>query len=96
MSAALSAEQARAKLAGLSGWELAADAKSIGRAFSFDSYAAGLAFVNAVAAVAQKENHHPDIELLYKKVKVVFSTHDVDGLSERDFSCAAKVSGLKA
>jgi 4a-hydroxytetrahydrobiopterin dehydratase len=76
------------------GWESDASFHEISRLFSFDSYWAGLGFVNAVAWIAQAEQHHPDVALLYKKVKVGFSTHSVKGLSENDFICAAKVNAL--
>jgi 4a-hydroxytetrahydrobiopterin dehydratase len=83
-------------LAQLKGWALDGDAKAISREFSFDSYWAGLGFVNAVAWMAQKEKHHPDLLLLYKKVRVLYSTHAVGGLSENDFICAAKADALAA
>lgn len=51
-------------------------------------------FVNAVAFIAEQERHHPDIALGYNYCKLMFTTHDVDGLSEKDFSCAAKVNQL--
>ena len=92
-SPSLSPEQASAMLAQVPGWELVGGPQ-VSRLFSFDSYWAGLGFVNAVAWIAQQEKHHPDIELLYKKVKVSFSTHSVKGLSENDFICAAKVNAL--
>jgi 4a-hydroxytetrahydrobiopterin dehydratase len=50
--------------------------------------------VNAVAWIANREDHHPDIELGYGKVKVTWATHSVGGLSENDFICAAKVDAL--
>lgn len=76
------------------GWELDLTGKAIFRLFTFESYWQGLGFVNAVAWIAQVEQHHPDIELLYKKVKVQFATHSVGGLSDNDFICAAKANAL--
>jgi 4a-hydroxytetrahydrobiopterin dehydratase len=93
-SPALSREQATDLFKELPGWELDAAGKEISRLFSFDSYWAGLGFVNAVAWIAQAEKHHPDLALFYKKVKVSFTTHSVGGLSENDFICAAKVNAL--
>lgn len=91
----LSPEQAKALLLQTPGWDLPAGAKEIARLFTFDSYEAGLAFANAVAGIAIRETHHPEITLLYKRVKVAYSTHSIGGLSENDFICAAKVSALK-
>jgi 4a-hydroxytetrahydrobiopterin dehydratase len=77
-------------------WQRVDEGRAIQRDFSFDSYWAGLGFVNAVAWIAQQEKHHPDIELGYKKARVKFSTHAANGLTENDFICAAKVDRLLA
>jgi 4a-hydroxytetrahydrobiopterin dehydratase len=53
-----------------------------------------MAFVNAIAFMAHRENHHPDLEVGYNKCVVRYSSHEVGGLSENDFICAAKVDGL--
>jgi 4a-hydroxytetrahydrobiopterin dehydratase len=53
-----------------------------------------LLFVNTVAGLAERENHHPDLEVGYGRVKVSYSTHDVGGLSRNDFICAAKIEAL--
>jgi 4a-hydroxytetrahydrobiopterin dehydratase len=84
----------QALLAQVPGWDVSADGLNLKRLFSFDSYGRGLLFVNAVGWIAQKEQHHPDIELGFKKVTVSFSTHSVGALSDNDFICAAKVSAL--
>jgi 4a-hydroxytetrahydrobiopterin dehydratase len=55
-----------------------------------------MAFVNALAFISHRENHHPDLLVGYNKCEVRYSTHDVGGLSENDFICAAKVDGLLA
>ncbi len=73
------------------GWELSQDARSISRLYEFPSYQTGVDFVAQVAKVAEAEKHHPDIELQYRKVRVRFSTHAANGLTENDFICAAKV-----
>jgi pterin-4a-carbinolamine dehydratase len=62
--------------------------------FTFASYAATLLFVNTVAGLAERENHHPDLEVGYGRVQVGYSTHDVAGLSRNDFICAAKIEAL--
>jgi 4a-hydroxytetrahydrobiopterin dehydratase len=91
---ALDKEAVLALLVQVPGWDVSADGLTLKRLFSFDSYGRGLLFVNTVGWIAQNEQHHPDIELGYKKVMVSFSTHSVGGLSDNDFICAAKVSAL--
>jgi 4a-hydroxytetrahydrobiopterin dehydratase len=53
-----------------------------------------MSFVNAVAHVANIEDHHPDLEVGYNYCRLVFSTHSIGGLSENDFICAAKVDQI--
>lgn len=64
------------------------------RVFEFKNYYQTLAFVNAIAWVVHRENHHPDLEIGYNRCKVRFSTHAIGGLTENDFICAAKVDAL--
>lgn len=75
-------------------WALAADGKSIERTFVFAGYPRTISFVNAVAWIAEKEGHHPDLAVLYGKVSVSYSTHSIGGLSENDFICAVKIDRL--
>ena len=93
---ALTRPAAEALLRQLSGWTMNADAKEIRRTFAFKDYYASMAFVNAVAWIAHREDHHPDMTVGYNKVTVVFSTHSVSGLSENDFIGAAKIDALGA
>lgn len=64
------------------------------RSFEFKNFYHTMAFVNAVAWMAHQENHHPDLELGYNYCKVRYSTHAINGLSDNDFICAAKVDSL--
>ena len=80
----------------ISSWTLNVDAKEIRRTFAFKNYHESMAFVNAVAWIAHREDHHPDMAVGYNKVTVVFSTHSVGGLSENDFISAAKIDVLGA
>lgn len=75
-------------------WQLSSDAKRISATFEFKNYFRTLAFVNAVAYIAISEDHHPDLAFGYKTCTVTFWTHNIDGLSENDFICAAKVDAL--
>lgn len=90
---AIDPPQAAALLDQLPGWQI--DATGVLRKeFGFSSYTAAVLFVNVVAGLAERENHHPDLEVGYGRVIVRYSTHDVGGLSRNDFVCAAKVEAL--
>jgi 4a-hydroxytetrahydrobiopterin dehydratase len=92
----VSAQRARELLTLLDGWEMGADNAEIRKHYRFADFAQALAFVNALGAVAEQENHHPDLELGWGRCTVHFSTHDVGGLSLNDFICAAKADALQA
>jgi 4a-hydroxytetrahydrobiopterin dehydratase len=77
-------------------WELTADAKEIRKDFKFKGFNGTMGFVNAVAWIANRESHHPDLEVGYNHCLVRYSTHAIGGLSENDFICAAKVDKLLA
>lgn len=87
-------EQARELLREIPGFELDSTATRISKTFGFENFHETMAFANAVAYVAHREDHHPDLELSYKRCRVSFSTHANGGLSENDFICAAKVNEL--
>jgi len=72
-------------------WRLAADAGSIRRELAFKDFYRTMSFVNALAHVANIEDHHPDLEVGYNYCRIVFTTHSIRGLSENDFICAAKI-----
>jgi 4a-hydroxytetrahydrobiopterin dehydratase len=79
-----------------SNWEVAPDNCEIKRSFSFENFYETMAFVNALAWIANTENHHPDLEVGYNYCHVTFSTHALKGLSQNDFICAAKTDKLIA
>jgi 4a-hydroxytetrahydrobiopterin dehydratase len=89
--APLAPAQAQELLRQLSGWTLAADAKTLRREFVFKDFYRTMSFVNALAHVANIEDHHPDLEVGYNYCHVSYTTHAVGGLSENDFVCAAKI-----
>ena len=66
----------------------------IGKIFDFKNYYQTMAFVNAVAWLSHREDHHPDLMVSYNKCRVEYTTHAIHGLSENDFICAAKVDAL--
>lgn len=76
-------------------WSLSEDGRSIERAFKFKNFYHTIAFVNALAWIANREDHHPDLEVGYNRCKVQFSTHSIGGLSRNDFICAAKIDALR-
>ncbi|GGA75402.1 putative pterin-4-alpha-carbinolamine dehydratase [Arenimonas soli] len=90
----LDAPSVSARLSALPGWTLADEGKAITRTFRFKDYYRTMAFVNALAYVAHAEDHHPDLGVHYDRAVVRYSTHDVGGLSENDFTCAAKAELL--
>ncbi|HHJ17933.1 MAG TPA: 4a-hydroxytetrahydrobiopterin dehydratase [Gammaproteobacteria bacterium] len=75
-------------------WSLSEDGLVLQRGFRFRDYYQTIAFVNALAWVAHREDHHPDLEVGYNRCVVNYSTHSVGGLSENDFICAARIDAL--
>jgi 4a-hydroxytetrahydrobiopterin dehydratase len=89
------ATEARALLARVHpDWRLNDAGTEIRRDFKFRDFHHTMSFVNALAHVANVEDHHPDMELGYNYCHVRFSTHSIKGLSENDFICAAKLDAL--
>ena len=91
----LSADQAAAYLRSLhDDWAMDREAKSIMRSCKFANFHETMAFVNALAWVAHREDHHPDLEVGYNRCVIHFSTHSIGGLSDNDFICAARIDTL--
>lgn len=93
---AIAAAQVTELLQQLPGWQPSADGKAIIKDFRFDDFHRTLGFINAVGFMANHEDHHPDIEAGYGHCQLLWSTHDVGGLSLNDFICAARVEALLA
>jgi 4a-hydroxytetrahydrobiopterin dehydratase len=91
---ALTAIEIEANLARHPGWQLHAGA--IEKTYRFADYHETLAFVNAVAFIAHAQDHHPDLSVHYGRCVVRFNTHDVQGISDTDFDCAARIDALLA
>lgn len=95
IGAPLNPEQISALLPQLAeGWVVSPDSKHIKRSFTFKNFYETMAFVNAIAWIANTENHHPDLEVGYNYCHVLFMTHALKGLSLNDFICAAKIDAL--
>ena len=91
----LTREQAQALMKQLhADWRLSDDGKSIHREWKFRNFFHTMSFVNAVAHIANAEDHHPDLEVGYGVCRMKFTTHAINGLSENDFICAAKADAL--
>src|SRR5213075_3552336 len=88
----LGADELAKHVATLPGWQLKGD--RIEKAFSFANYYETMAFVNALAWISHREDHHPDLAVGYNKCKLEYMTHAIGGLSENDFICAAKCDAL--
>lgn len=78
------------------GWQASDDHKQISKRFQFKNFYRTMAFVNAIAWIANRENHHPDLAVGYDYCEVAWTTHAIDGLSENDFICAAKIDQMAA
>ena len=90
----LAEAQVRELLPQVAGWELAEGGKALVRTFNFKDYYRTMSFVNALAHMANREDHHPDLSVHYDRCVVRYSTHDAGGLTENDFICAARASAL--
>ncbi len=90
----MTSDAARALLEQLRDWTLDAEAGVIQRTWRFKNFHETMAFVNAVAWVAHREDHHPDLEVSYNRCLVKFHTHSVRGLTDNDFICAAHIDML--
>lgn len=79
-------------VAALNGWSV--DHGAISRRFAFDDFHRTMAFVNALAWIAHREDHHPDLDVGFNHCTVKWSTHSAGGLTRNDFICAARVEAL--
>ncbi len=82
------------KLKALEGWQYNSTRNCIEKEFTFKSYLKTISFVNAIAWIANKENHHPDLEVSFSKCIVRLTTHDEGGVGEKDFALAIKINDL--
>ena len=90
--APLTDAQIKPMLKGIPGWKV--EGKTLARTYNFANYYETMAFVNALAWISHREDHHPDLAVGYNKCRVEYSTHAIGGLSDNDFICAAKCDAL--
>ena len=86
------AQQTKEMLKQLKAW-IVEDGKLV-KLYPFRNYYETMAFVNALAWISHREDHHPDLQVGYNKCRVEYATHSIGGLSENDFICAAKADAL--
>lgn len=84
--------EAKAMLGSLKGWII--ENNTLVKLYPFTNYHQTMAFVNALAWLSHREDHHPDLLVGYNKCRVEYTTHAIGGLSENDFICAAKCDAL--
>jgi 4a-hydroxytetrahydrobiopterin dehydratase len=89
MPALLEPEAVQTLLQEVPQWKL--EENTIARTFEFASFPLAIAFVDKVAEEAERANHHPDIDIRWKKVRLVLSTHSAGGLTSADFTLARKL-----
>jgi 4a-hydroxytetrahydrobiopterin dehydratase len=85
---ALSAHEVESRLGSLAGWQV--EAGELVKTFTFNDFRASLRFVNRVGELAEAAGHHPDIDIRYNRVRLRLTTHDANGLTEKDFNLAAQ------
>jgi 4a-hydroxytetrahydrobiopterin dehydratase len=90
--AKLSGSEISSALAKLEGWE--GDAAGITRSYKFKDFVESMGFVNKVALIAEKADHHPDIEVSYNRVALTLVTHSEGGVTSNDTEMAGKINAL--
>lgn len=90
----LTDDERRAALGELAGWSLREDGLAITRDFRFADFAEAFAFMTRVAIHAEKADHHPEWSNVYNRVHITLTTHDADGLSQRDVALARVIDGM--
>jgi 4a-hydroxytetrahydrobiopterin dehydratase len=88
----LTEEDIQKGLRSLKGWKR--EGSEIAKQFELKDFVHAMGFVNSVALLAEKANHHPDIDIRWNKVKLVLSTHSAGGLTEKDFNLATEIESL--
>ena len=93
MADLLDANEIKQEMKRIPEWDLLKN-KSIERTFEFDDFTQAIDFVNSVSEIAEEEEHHPDIDIRYNRVRLLLSTHSEGGLTETDFDLAERIDTL--
>ncbi len=88
----LTEEQVGEALSGLAGWER--EGEAIVKTFQFEWFTPGMGFVTQVALLAERFDHHPDIDIRYKTVRILLTSHDSGGVTERDANLAKEIEAI--
>ena len=88
----LSQEAIQKELTSLKGWKQ--EGKELVKQYELEDFVHAMGFVSSVALLAEKANHHPDLDIRWNKVKIVLSTHSAGGLTENDFNLAKQIEAL--
>jgi len=96
MIAKLSDVERHAALAALTGWQDVAGRDAIQRKIKFADFTAAWSFMTRVALLAEKQDHHPEWSNVYNRVEILLTTHDCDGLSQRDIKLATSINKILA
>jgi 4a-hydroxytetrahydrobiopterin dehydratase len=83
--------QVRRRLTALNGWIVQPDGRAISKSFQFEDFVRAFGFMSRVALLAERADHHPEWSNVYSRVDVVLTTHEVDGVSERDLALATEI-----
>ena len=94
MIAKLNDDERKTALAELKDWQLVEGRDAIHRAFKFKNFSEAWGFMNRVALLAETQDHHPEWSNVYNRVEILLTTHDCDGLSERDLKLARAIDKL--
>lgn len=90
----LSDDEITARLAALPGWDYRDGA--LKRTLEFADFVEAFGFLSRVALLAEKADHHPELRNVYRRVELALSSHDVGGVSERDFALAKRIDALRS
>ena len=90
--AVLKRNELTAGLKSAKGWKR--EGKGISKTFVFEDFVAAMGFVQTVAFLAEKMNHHPDVDIRWKKVTLILSTHSEGGITEKDLRLARQINGV--
>ncbi|PLX28448.1 MAG: 4a-hydroxytetrahydrobiopterin dehydratase [Ignavibacteria bacterium] len=89
---AMNDQEIQTRLQVLAGWKL--EGGQIRNVYELPTFHRAIGFVVEIGMIADVADHHPDIDIRYNRVTIALSTHDADGITEKDFSLAASIDGL--
>jgi 4a-hydroxytetrahydrobiopterin dehydratase len=90
----LNKKQIQEEISKINGWEYDNNKNHIYRKYEFSGYLKNIAFINAIAWFAHKQQHHPDINITYNSATVAYQTHEAKGITQNDLICATQINEL--